>query len=247
MAAPTLQAQGTIVANTNGNDLVVTIPANQVNDIIILNFLVWAPNSTNTSTLGWESEILTSGWYGFTFPIQGVGTSIFEGAGAPYDGIHTIWWHRATASTGTSVTITRDTIFDTGTDTVAAARAYVIRGCDPNGSPFDYVPTFSALSTAANPQLPAVSVGDTERLIVHFMSKTDNTTLPTAATGYTVGTVQTTTTGTDAGFQTYRRTADAAVTAVTPTGGAAPATGNGSSTYFSVAFRPNNPRRVLIT
>lgn len=242
MAAPTLQAQGTINAVTTGN-LSLTLPAYTTNDIIVIQTQFWGPNS---ATVTLSNPSLGTPYVGFN---NTASSGSFIYGLTTDDEIFNAWWARATSasSLGTTASITRGSNWDTGNDTCFAGRAYVIRGCDPNGSPFDYIPDFTPPDTIANPQLPAVTVGGIERLIIHFMAKSDNTTLPTAATGYTVGTVATTTTGTDAGFQTYRRTADANVTAVTPTGGAANAATNGTSTYMSVAFRPNNPRRFLIT
>lgn len=37
------------------------------------------------------------------------------------------------------------------------------------------------------------------------------------------------------------------ITGVTLTGGATVAASNGSSIYFSAAFKPNNPSRILVT
>lgn len=245
MAAPTLQAQGTINAVT-GDVLSLTIPTYAANDIIVVTVYAFQPNSTNTVRPG--ITIPGDGFKGFkntADPDSGVyGTYVIESTVNYFSA----FWIRATSAVSVGSSIEVQKFGDTGNDTCFGGRIYVIRGCDPNGEPFDSpVPDWSTPSTAANPQLPAATVLGAERLVVHFMAKTDNTTNPTAATGYTVGTNATTTTGTDGSFQTYRRTADANVTAVTPTGGAAPAALNGTSSYFSVVFRPNNPARVLIT
>lgn len=246
MAAPTLQAQGAINATINGN-VTVTLPAYQANDIIVITSQFWGPNSSGF-IFGYADMPFPYSSFQFLVDPEFPDTGDFIEA-VPFDEIYQTWWARATSTTslGTTATITRNPNWDTGADTCFSGRAYVIRGCDPNGTPVDYVPTWSAVSSAANPQLPAVKVAGKERLIVHFMVKSDNTATPTAATGYTVGTAATTTTGTDAAHQTYRRTADADVTAVTPTGGTANAANNGNSGYFSIAFRPNNPRYALIT
>lgn len=242
MAAPTLQAQGNIAANTTG-DLSVALPAYDNYDIVVVQSLIFAPNTVGTP---FNNASMASPWQAFSSSI-GTAGSFVEGT-IPNEQFN-IWWARATSTTslGTTATITRGGNWDTGNDTVFAGRAYVIRGCEPNGDPYDDTPGYTTPVTTANAQLPAETVRGIERLVIHFMAKSDNTTNPTAATGYTVGTNAASTTGTDASFQTYRRTADADVTAVTPTGGAANAANNGSNTYFSVVFRPNNPRRFLIT
>lgn len=225
MPAPTLQAQGAIAAVTTG-DLAITLPAYAANDIVVITTVGYVPNTTT----GTNTQSLASPW---TKNSPNVTT------GNPIDEEHATWWARATSasSLGTTVTITRPTSWDTGTDTCWAGRAYVIRGCVTTGNPFDEFAS-TALSTAANPALPAITVSGGNRLAIVFMTKADNAATPTAATGYTVGTEVTTNTGTDAAFQSYRQTASANVGTVTPTGGTAPAQGN--SAYFEFSFIPES-------
>lgn len=252
MAAPTLQAQGTIAASTTA-DISVALPAYADGDIIVIQTVGFVPN-TNIS-LGYGGAGFpttfkefslrneTSSWTTHSnadaFGINSAGPVVFG-----------LGWALATSSTslGTTVTIARGFNWDTGADTCFAGRAYVIRGCDLNGyTPYNQDVILSTPSSAANPQIPQCSVFYPETLVIAFLAQSDNTTVPTAATGYTVGTLATTTTGTDASFQTYRQTANTDVSAVTPTGGALIPSTNGSAVYFVVGFRPNNPRRVLIT
>lgn len=242
MAVPTLQAQGTIAAVNNG-DLTVTLPTYAAYDIVVVNTVLWAPN-TNTA-LGVGTQQWPAGWN--YFYDSSIGSQINESSMSIIYGVYSIVWARATSasSLGTTVTVTRGTNVDTGPDTCWAGRAYVIRGCDPNSIPYEQTLVVGTSISTGNPPLPAVTVLGSERLVVAFMGLADNLSAPTAATGYTVGTAATTTTGTDAGFQTYRRSASANVTAVTPTGGVALA--QGEAMCYSVAFRPNNPYRVLIT
>lgn len=223
MPAPTLSQQGAIAAVTTG-DLAITLPAYTTNDIVVITTVGWIPNTTT----GTNTQSLASPWTKYTPAVT---------SGNPIDTEHAFWWARATSasSLGTTVTITRPANWDTGTDTCWAGRAYVINGCVTTGNPYDELAA-TALSTAANPQLPAITVSGGNRLALIFMTKADNSATPTAATGYTVGTEVTTNTGTDAAFQTYRQTTSANITAVTPTGGAAPA--QGDSVYFEVAFVP---------
>lgn len=225
MAAPTLQAQGTLAAVTTGN-LAITLPTYAANDIVVITTVGYVPNTTT----GANTQSLASPWTKNSPDLTVI-------TGGLIDEEHACWWARATSasSLGTTVTITRPANWDTGNDTCWAGRAYVIRGCPTTGDPFDEFGQ-TALSTAANPALPAITVNGGNRLAIVFMTKADNATLPTAATGYTVGTVETTATGTDAGMNSYRQTASANVATVTPTGGIAPAQGN--SAYFSFSFTP---------
>lgn len=224
MAAPTLQAQGNIAAVTTGN-LAITLPAYTTNDIVVITSVGWVPNTTT----GTNTQSLASPWTKYSPDITTITSSLI-------DAEYAFWWARATSgsSLGTTVTITRPTSWDTGTDTCWAGRAYVIRGCETTDDPFDQL-TATAISTAANPALPAVTVNAAERNVIAFYVSADNNTAPTAATGYTVGTADTTNTGTDAGFQSYSDVTNTSLSAVTPTGGGAPA--QGGSVYFSASFK----------
>lgn len=224
MAAPTLQTQGNIAAVTTGN-LAITLPAYTTNDIVVITTVGWVPNTTT----GTNTQSLASPWTKYSPDITTITSSII-------DAEYAFWWARATSasSLGTTVTITRPTSWDTGTDTCWAGRAYVIRGCETSGNPYDEL-VATSISTAANPAFPAVTVNAGERNVIVFMAKADNTATPTAATGYTVGTEATTTTGTDAGFQSYTDVTNTSVSAVTPTGGTAPA--QGGSVYWGVSFK----------
>lgn len=226
MAAPTLQAQGTLAAVTTGN-LAITLPAYAANDIVVITTVGWVPNTTT----GTNTQSLASPWTKYSPDITTI-------TGGIIDAEYACWWARATSSSslGTTVTITRPTSWDTGADTCWGGRAYVIRGCVTTGNPYDDFAA-TAISTAANPALPAITVAGGNRLALIFMVKADNTATPTAATGYTVGTEATNTAGTDCAAQTYRQTTSANLTAVTPTGGTAPA--QGGSVYFEFAFIPD--------
>ena len=227
MAAPTLQAQGTATANTTGN-LTVNLPAYAADDIVVITTVGFVPNTAT----GTATQSLSSPWTKNSPDVTVITSNLI-------DEEHACWWARATSnsSLGTSVTITRPANWDTGTDTCWYGRAYVIRGCVTTGDPYDEFAS-TALTTIANPVLPAITVAGGNRLALVFMTKADNTTLPTAATGYTVGTVNTTNTGTDAGMQSYRQVTSANLGTVTPTGGQANAANNGNSCYFEFAFIP---------
>lgn len=225
MPAPTLQAQGTLAAVTTGN-LAITLPTYAADDIVVITTVGWVPNTTT----GTNTQSLASPWTKYSPDVTTITSSII-------DAEYACWWARATSasSLGTTVTITRPTSWDTGTDTCWGGRAYVIRGCVTTGNPYDDFAA-TAISTAANPALPAITVAGGNRLALIFMVKADNTATPTAATGYTVGTEATDTAGTDCGMQTYRQTTSANISTVTPTGGTAPA--QGGSVYFEFAFVP---------
>jgi hypothetical protein len=227
VAAPTLQAQGNVAANTSG-DLTITLPTYAANDIVVITTVGFVPNTAT----GANTQSLASPWTKNSPNVTVI-------TGGLIDEEHACWWARATSnsSLGSTVTITRPANWDTGTDTCWGGRAYVIRGCVTTGNPFDDFAS-TALSTAANPVLPAFTVAGGNRLAIVFMTKADNTTNPTAATGYTVGTNATSTAGTDCSFQTYRQTTSANLGTVTPTGGSAPAANNGNSCYFEFAFIP---------
>lgn len=227
MAAPVLQTQGTVAAVTTGN-LVITLPAYLANDIVVITSVGFIPNTTT----GTNTQSLASPWTKNS-PNATVIT------GGIIDEEHACWWARATSnsSLGSTVTITRPTGWDTGTDGVWAGRAYIVRGCLTSGNPFDEF-SQTSLTNIANPVLPAITVSGGNRLAIVFMTKADNTAVPTAATGYTLGTAAPDTTGTDCNFQTYRQTASANVSTVTPTGGVANAANNGNSAYFEFSFIP---------
>ena len=227
MAAPVLQTQGTVAAVTTGN-LVITLPAYLANDIVVITSVGFVPNTTT----GTNTQSLDSPW-----TKNSPNATIISGG--IIDEEHACWWARATSnsSLGSTVTITRPASWDTGTDGVWAGRAYIVRGCLESGNPFDEF-SQTALTSIANPVLPAITVSGGNRLAIVFMTKADNTAVPTAATGYTVGTAAPNTTGTDCNFQTYRQTASANISTVTPTGGTANAANNGNSAYFEFAFIP---------
>jgi hypothetical protein len=223
MAAPVFLQQGNASVVTNGN-LTVVIPAvEQANDILVVAMVAWVPN---TGT-GANTVAAPTGWTKFT-PAT---TTI---TGGLIDAEYAFFWKRAVGGDADPVFV-RPTGWDTGTDTCWYGRSYVIRGCATTGDPWDTI-TSTAISTAANPAFPAITVSGTERLAVVFAVKTDNTALPTAATGYTVQLETNTATGTDAAINSYTvSSTNASVSAVTPTGGVAPA--QGGTVYFGISFK----------
>lgn len=223
--AVVLQTQGTVSAVTTGN-LSVTLPAYVANDIVVITTAAYIPNTTT----GTNTQSLANPWTKYSPAVTTI-------TGGIIDTEHAFWWARATSSSslGTTVSITRPASWDTGNDTAWGGRAYVIRGCITTGNPFDQL-VASALSTAANPPLPAVTVSGVARLVIAFYVATDNLTAPTAASGYTPGTAAPDATGTDTGFQTYTDATNASLSAVTPSGGATSA--QNFQVYFSASFAP---------
>lgn len=225
MAFPTLQAQGTVNAVTAGN-LAITLPAYAADDIVVITTVGYVPNTTT----GTNTQTLASPWTKYTPDVTRI-------TGGLIDSEHAFWWARATStvSLGTSVSITRPTSWDTGTDTAWGGRAYVVRGCGTIGDPFDELVASTPVNTA-NPQIPAITVNGLERTVIAFYVASDNLTAPTAATGYTPGTAAINNTGTDTGFQTYLDQTNTSVVATTPTGGATSA--QNFQVYFVASFVP---------
>lgn len=252
MTTPIFQAQGTLAANTNGN-LSITLPAYAANDIVILIASYYGPNSAVTvgypSLASPWSNILSTDDYGYQVDYLGTGRLV---------GGFSIWWAMATStsSLGTSVSITRPTGWDTGTDTCWIGRAYVIRGCITSGIPYEYngelfvggspVYDYFAVLTNANglfPSIPYITGGD--RLSIMFFISQDNQSEGSGPTGWTAGTLGTTTTGTDGSIQTWRLSGVNAPITLGNSNIAAPQ--QGSYILMAITFRPPNPRYTLVT
>lgn len=229
MTSPFIQAEGAIAAVTTGN-LVITLPSYAADDIVVINTVGWVPNTTT----GQSVQSLSSPW-----------TKIFEGIYIDLtitDGEVALWWARATSnsSLGTTVTITRPTNWDTGNDTCWAGRAYVIRDCITNGNPYDNDPVNGTPGT-----FEQVDVNGGDRLVVQFWASPDNLSAGAAPSPYSAGTAVTTNTGTDAGFQTFYITSVSGGVAAVTNNETTPA--QGYNYYAGVAFRPPNPRYILIS
>lgn len=230
MASPVLQLQGVVAAVTTG-DLTVTIPAGeQADDILVITTVAWVVNTAS----GANTIAAPSGWTKFTPNVTTITATLI-------DAEYSFFWRRAAGSDADPVFV-RPTGWDTGNDTAWAGRCYVIRGATTTGSPWDAI-TNTAVSAAANPAFPAITVSGNERMAIVFAVKTDNTAFPTAATGYTVGKVILDGGGTDSAFNSYRvLSTNSSVSAVTPTGGVAPA--QGGTVYFGVSFIPQPVQRT---
>jgi hypothetical protein len=229
MAAPTLQAEGSISANTNGSNLSPTIPAHVADDILVVQWIKWAPN---TGAGNWQPVgVITSNWTEF-------GRRRFPASGDP-DGWIGASWIRATGS-GHTVTITdwdgsSLPAPDTGADTVFSARAYVIRGCGTNGNPYDQFVVGGAQSVN-NGVFSAVTVAGNERTVIHFGAVTDNLSFSMASTGWANGTEVNSGTGTDSAFQTAFKEDISASTSSDTATVTAPAAG--FYVFIGVSFSP---------
>ena len=218
MVAPTLQAEGGIAAVTAGS-LTITLPAHATDDILVCTVMVWAP-----STIPPMATIPTpSGWTKVVGIYDTGGTEI------------SYYWRRATSGSETNPVFTRGLNWDTGTDTCYAGRAYVIRGCITSGNPWDEIDPTTAYTTTTGP-FDAVTVSGSERLVVQFGGMTDNASWGAAPSGWTAGTAVTSTTGKDAGFQTFRKDNVSANTSADESNVTAPA--QGGYLFFGVSFKP---------
>lgn len=225
MVAPVLQAQGATLANTTGT-LSPVIPTHQADDILILTVVYWGPNTALDA-----AQVPTpSGW-------TLVGTQIGQPAAADRDGWAATFWLRATGS-GTTVTVSRGTLWDDGTDTNFGARVYVVRGCDPIGDPWD-AQAQSGPHTTANQAFPAVTVSGSERMVVQFGRSMDNAAFAMTSSGWTTGTEDNDPAGTDCAFQTARKDNIASSTAADTATCSAPA--QGAYSFSGISFKPSVP------
>jgi hypothetical protein len=218
MAAPVLQAQGSLAVTTDGN-LTVPLPAQAANDVFIASLGAWVPNSTAG---GGVAE--PSGWTRIASLITG----------SPIDA-EIVWFWKRSSGGDSNPTFVRPTGWGTGTSTCWHGRCYVIRGCTTSGDPWDEVdPT--VLYSAANQPFDAVTVLGVERLVTQFCVSLDNNNLGTAS-GWTIGTETSTTTGTDGRQNTFRKdNVSISTSADSTTGGAAPA--QGFYAFLGVSFKP---------
>lgn len=222
MTAPTLVGEGNIATATNTSNLSVTIPAHEVDDIIVIVTANWVPNTTS----GTNQTSMTSPWTKLT--------ALTQTSGSPIDSELSIYWTRAT-STSTTGSIVRGSGWDSGTDGLRAARAYVIRGCTPTGDPWDAA-VVATLQSAANLTMPAVTVSGSERLVIQFLIANDDNGVGTTPSGWTAGTRATSTTGTDAEFQTFRKDNQSSSSAAQASAVAARTAG--FYTFVGISFKP---------
>ena len=222
MAAPTLYAEGATATGVTTGVPTVTIPTHAADDILIVTAVHWGPSGTQSVDL-----IPTPS----TWALLGSQVSIMDGA--EVGGRTAVFWKRA-AGAGTTVTLTRGANWDTGTDTVYNARAYVIRGCDTAADPWDAA-TNSGPHTAANQNIPAITVSAAGRLVIVFGISSDNAAFAMASSGFTEGTEDDDAGGLDSAFQTIRIDNASASTSAQAATVAAPA--QGGYAFHGVSFR----------
>jgi hypothetical protein len=147
-----------------------------------------------------------------------------------------LFWKRATSG-GETVTFTRGANWDSGADTCYYARLFSIRGCITSGDPWDEVDPTACL-TASNGSFDAVTVSGTERLVVQFGIRTNaaGTPFPAAPGGWTAGTADNNTGGTDGSSQTYRQDNVSSSTGADAT--SLSWSGSGGYAFIGVSFKP---------
>jgi hypothetical protein len=225
MAFPVLQAQGTTAAVTTGS-LTVTLPAHQTDDILIVLTVDWVPNTSGNAVTGG----IPSGWA--VAPAGGINLV----TGSETDGHIRPFWKRAASGSETDPVFTRGGSWDTGTDTCFAGRAYVIRGCPTSGNPWDNNAR-TGPHTAGDADFPAVTVAASQRLVVIFGASSDNQLWNLAPSGWAGGTADNTTTGTDAGFQTFRKETDTSTSGDTSN---VDAPAQGGYAFYGFSFTPTS-------
>lgn len=216
MAAPILQAQGATSASTSSTVSPV-VPAHVADDILIAHTVFWGPDSFSISKG------------------TGGGSWAYLDSGQNVDGYWQIEWQRAVGA-GTTYSYTHDNLNnDTGADTCLGARVYVIRGCTTSGNPWDST-NKTGLLTAANGAFATVTVSAAERMVVQFGAVTDNLAFAMTSSGWTTGTEDNASTGTDCAFQTARKDNVASSTGADTATVSAPAAG--FYAFFGVSFKP---------
>jgi len=217
VAAPTLQAEGGLTVVTTGA-LAPTIPTHQADDILIVAWGFWGPNSTSL-----PDAAVPSGW-----------TQIAQFDAPAADGKIGYFYKRAAAA-GQTVSIARPSGWDTGTDTAWGGRAYVIRGCIKTGDPWDEADPTAVYSTANQP-VDALTVSGAERLAIHFLVKCDDFVTAPTVSGWTAGAQVESGTGTDHSQGSFRKDNVSSDTTADASTVEAPAAGRYA--FLGVSFKP---------
>ncbi len=215
MAAPTIQAEGTTATGVTSGVPSVTIPTHQANDIIVIVAMAWVPNTTTPDA----AQIPTPTNVAYAL----IGSQVGQPAGSPRDGWVAAFWFRATGA-GTTVTLTRGSGWDTGTDTCYNARAYIIRGCRQSGNPYEST-TSAGPHTAANQTFPAITVSGSGRTVIHFGGVSDNLGFALTSSGWSTGTAGPDNGGTDSNFNIAYKSNVSSNTSADTTTAAAPVAG----------------------
>ena len=229
MAAPTLFAEGATATGVTTGVPSVTIPTHQADDILIVTAVFFTSSGTN------QADVPTpTGWTLMVQQFTIDHLSAFSDSGAI-----AIFYRRATGA-GTTVTLTRGSGWDTGTDTVFNARAYVVRGCINTGTPWDAIgcaPSVSGVAyKSADQNIPNVTVSGSERTVIIFGISSDNAAFAMTSSGWTAGTEDNDAGGLDSSFQTIRKENVSSSTTAQAATVSAPA--QGGYGYFGVSFKP---------
>lgn len=220
LGAPTLQDEGALASITTGN--LVPVPGtHQADDILLVSWIFWGPNSTSLPDVA-----TPSGW-----------VSIAQADAPAADGKVGYYYKRATGSSD-SVTFTRPAGWDTGADTNWSGRVYVIRGCITTGDPWDEADMTAIYSTALQP-VDALTVSGSGRLAIHFLAKSDDFAVAPTVPGWTAGTQVESTTGTDASAGSFRIDDRGTDTTADVSTVEAPAAGRYA--FLGVSFKPPDP------
>lgn len=139
---PTVVASSSIVAAASGTTSTVTLPTHQADDILVV---MAAYNSA--------SDLSLSGSWN-TISAQNnanLSTALF--------------WMRATGSGTTNPTLTSSTASSTNG---RYAQAFVIRGCNPTGDPFEDATVNGSPTSSTTPATATIDTTDVDRLVVGF-------------------------------------------------------------------------------
>lgn len=227
MAAPTLQAQGSVAAVDTGS-VTPTLPSHQADDILVAQVVIWSP-----ATSGHIDAIPDpSGWT--TFAGGGNQNPRLIAPADDVDGAIGIWWKRAASGAESDPVFTRGANWSTGAGTCYAARCYVIRGAATGTDPYELYT--NTLRFGASGSYDALTVFGSERLAIQFYGSTDDQSSGAAVSGWTAGTEELTTVGTDAGFQTFRQDNVSSTTSSDNSNASAPA--QGAYSFHGIVFVP---------
>lgn len=139
---PTVVASSSIVAAASGTTSTVTLPTHQADDILVV---MAAYNSASALSL-------SGSWN--TIDAQNnanLSTALF--------------WMRATGSGTTNPTLTSSTASSTNG---RYAQAFVIRGCNPTGDPFEDATVNGSPTSSTTPATATIDTTDVDRLVVGF-------------------------------------------------------------------------------
>ena len=149
---------------------------------------------------------------------------------------------RAVSGAEANPVFTRPGAWDTGTDTCWGGRCYVIRGCITTGNPWDH--SVPVGYTGSNGAVAAVTVSGAERMVVHFLVKTDDFATAPTVPEWTAGAQVESNTGTDHSQGTFRKDNVSADTGADASTVEAPAAGG--YVFLGISFKPPEARSLIV-